>query len=694
MWKIKHIFDGDYGCEALAPGEKPKVSVTIVNDVGEEKIISVEDDWLTENSLDVGSEWLESSDKMGVDMVKEIIFSGEPYGMNWLRKDFVYGEVLCPPGLEAVSESVWEGETLTTEFLIKNVTEKPVFTSLSDIGLRLPLQDRYEDSDTCIRKRCHTHIFCGKDISYVYALRMGGEAPHFGLVVTEGSFGGYSIERDLSKMSNDRGCFILHPCPDVWQPGEEKRLVWKIFSHAGEEDFFHKAGMLRPFVRVEASGYVLFPGEECVLHVTPSFEAKRITVDGEVYSPEEGWHFTYDNSVTPGDRIFKVCADGIQTTCRIYLHANPNQLAENRCRYIVEKQQYRGEKPEGLDGAYLIYDTEEEHTYYTARNDDNAGRERVGMGLLISAWLQENKDVRGQEKCEEKLKLTEKVERSRQRYMDFVLRELVDEQTGEVFNDFGRDNSYERLYNMPWYATLMVEQYKLTGEKEYLEIACRILKAFYKKGGYVHYAIEIPILSLCHALKDAGLLTELDVMTGLFRNHGDAIAELGTHYPPFEVNYEQSIVAPAANILLQLYLLTREEKYLEAGKKQLQVLELFNGHQPDYHLYETAIRHWDGYWFGKNRMYGDTFPHYWSGLTGSCFALMYVITGEKRYAKRAKDSLRGILPMIFPDGRASCAFLFPVTVNGKKCSGYDPYANDQDWALYFYLRTSAIGICR
>ena len=59
MWKIKHIFDGDYGCEALAPGAKPKVSVTIVNDAGEEKRISVEDDWLTENGLDVGSVWPE-----------------------------------------------------------------------------------------------------------------------------------------------------------------------------------------------------------------------------------------------------------------------------------------------------------------------------------------------------------------------------------------------------------------------------------------------------------------------------------------------------------------------------------------------------------------------------------------------------------------------------------------------------------
>ena len=60
-WRIKHIFDGDYGCEALAPGEKPKVSVTIVNEEGEKKIISAEDEWLIKNNLDVGSVWPEEN---------------------------------------------------------------------------------------------------------------------------------------------------------------------------------------------------------------------------------------------------------------------------------------------------------------------------------------------------------------------------------------------------------------------------------------------------------------------------------------------------------------------------------------------------------------------------------------------------------------------------------------------------------
>lgn len=57
MWKITQIFDGEFGCEELAPGEKPKVSVTLVNEAGEEKYVSVEDEWLVANGLDVGSIW-------------------------------------------------------------------------------------------------------------------------------------------------------------------------------------------------------------------------------------------------------------------------------------------------------------------------------------------------------------------------------------------------------------------------------------------------------------------------------------------------------------------------------------------------------------------------------------------------------------------------------------------------------------
>lgn len=61
MWKIIQIFDGDYGCEELAPGSRPKVSVTLENENGEQKYIFIEDEWLVENNLDVGSKWPEET---------------------------------------------------------------------------------------------------------------------------------------------------------------------------------------------------------------------------------------------------------------------------------------------------------------------------------------------------------------------------------------------------------------------------------------------------------------------------------------------------------------------------------------------------------------------------------------------------------------------------------------------------------
>ncbi|MCR5605024.1 MAG: hypothetical protein K6G27_15165 [Lachnospiraceae bacterium] len=61
MWKIVQIFDGEYGCEELAPGEKPKVSLTLENEDSEQKYLTVEDEWLTENNLNVGDIWPKES---------------------------------------------------------------------------------------------------------------------------------------------------------------------------------------------------------------------------------------------------------------------------------------------------------------------------------------------------------------------------------------------------------------------------------------------------------------------------------------------------------------------------------------------------------------------------------------------------------------------------------------------------------
>ena len=73
-------------------------------------------------------------------------------------------------------------------------------------------------------------------------------------------------------------------------------------------------------------------------------------------------------------------------------------------------------------------------------------------------------------------------------------------------------------------------------------------------------------------------------------------------------------------------------------------------------------------------------------LTGNVFELYGRITKDPAWLKRAEDSRRGVLGLLFPDGTASCACVFPHTVNGVRGEFFDEYANDQDWGLYYYLR--------
>ena len=631
----------------------------------------------------------------------ELYFQNDPGQMNWLRPDYEYGGVLCPEGLSSIVRNERTENGLRTEIRIENTGKKPVFTGRTDIGIRLPLQDRYESSEICMRSRCHVHIFCGEEISYVCAVRMGGGAPHFGLVLTEGSLCGYSIERDIARMSNDRGCFILHPSPAELLPGDVLKLSWTVFSHEGWEDFFEKAGKYRPFIRVRASRYVLFPGENTDISVETSFEPRSLKVSGKPcgrtctvrYDEANGESGQGFGAFCPEVTI-PVEADGIRTHFRLILQEEPHRLAAGRCLFIARHQQYLG-KDTHLYGAYLPYDNEENRLVYSAVYDYNAGRERVGMGLLLIRSLQT--DCLGRKGGEADHKdfsskrifsdtEAREVRASLERYMAFVNRELADAETGLVANDYRYDDDYKRAYNYPWYALLFTEYCRLTGEKKHLLTACRILKKFYAEGGSRHYSIELPAAMLCRTLSETGMDGELAEMRKLFLEHADEIAGLGCSYPPFEVKFEQSIVAPAAWILLQAFEISGEARYLEAAKEQLSILQLFNGRQPDAHLFETAVRHWDGYWFGKRKRYGDTFPHYWSALSGVCFALYGRLSGEHAWIVRAEHSMRGVLPLISPDGRGSCACIFPETVNGVRGAEYDPMANDQDWGLYLWLR--------
>ncbi|MFS0638372.1 hypothetical protein AB1K84_20940 [Mesobacillus foraminis] len=607
--------------------------------------------------------------------ISSLTHKDDPYKMNWVEGTQLWGTIKAPEGIDAtVIRSLTDHNTLKEVYKFTNITEFDIFSKQGDTSIYTTFNDDYDSADICTVNKCHAHLWCGGEVSYIMGLRMGGEAPHLGLILTKGSLNSYSVERDLSLISNDRGDFLLHIAPFQLAPGESYIIEWELFWHKGKKDFYHILQTYPNYIHIQAEHYTLFEDEAINIDIT----FHKNLINHEVCMLRDGKPIEFnqeknvlkirEENLPPGEYGYSVRINEVTAEAKILVLPDIKKLTQSRSEFIVNKQQYH-KMNSHLDGAYLIYDNEDHQIYYSHYHDHNGGRERFGMGVLLARFLRNNENVQ--------------MEESLKKYIHYIKRELYDEETGMVFNDIKRNNDIHRLYNYSWLAVLFKELYLTWKSEEFLKDMSKVLLAYYKQGGANFYPIEMPMSEMLNLLEDAKLNTERDEIFTYFKEHADTIIRYGISYPRSEVNFEQSIVAPAANLLLEMYKLTDDHKFLNEAKKHVELLELFNGLQPDYHLYETAIRHWDGYWFGKNRLYGDTFPHYWSAYTGRVYLNLAEITNDHEYYKKAESSLRGVLNLFSPDGSASCAKLTPYTVNGIKGGFYDPWSNDQDWGLYF-----------
>lgn len=610
---------------------------------------------------------------------------GDRYGMNWAKSDEgIWGTVTDSQQLDVRVTRAFTGEgRLRETYCFVNNTDFDIYTVGGGPGIRLVLPDYYTEAGVCMTSCCHTHLWCGGTSSYVMALRMGGEAPHLGLVLTEGSLQGYSVERMTSvpgnegNLSNHRGNFLLHPEPFHLCPGEEYRISWELLWFESREEF---AGILERtpgFLTVRAPRWIILGQEGLEFSVTAggpeTAEDPVITCQGRqvAFTRENGRVRVRELPEKTGEYRYEIRWGKSRTFAEFRVLPDREELLYRRCRFLAEKQQCREEKSH-LYGAFLIYDLEEGRQFYSHKNDYNGGRERVGMGVLLAHALRKHPDP----ELMESLKL----------YVDYVMRELYDGDTGEVFNDMPRCRDYIRLYNYPWVAQLFLEMYQLEEKDFWLDEYRKVVECFYREGGSHYYAIGMPMKESVDVFRKAGREAEADRLVELYRKQGDFMAKCGRNYPAHEVDYEQSIVAPAAIYMCELYQITGEETYLAEAARQLQVLELFQGDQPDYHLNQVAIRHWDGYWFGKRKLLGDTFPHYWSSLSGWAYRAAGQIPQLEEYGRRAEATLRGVLSLFGEDGSASCAMVYPMSVNGQPAHFYDPWANDQDWGLYYAVK--------
>lgn len=86
-------------------------------------------------------------------------------------------------------------------------------------------------------------------------MRMGGNGPHVGLVLTQGSMASYGQVGYTRSDSNNRGKFIFNNDAMTLEADESYTVSWKIFAHDGEKDFYQKLDAQTDFVRLESDYY-------------------------------------------------------------------------------------------------------------------------------------------------------------------------------------------------------------------------------------------------------------------------------------------------------------------------------------------------------------------------------------------------------------------------------------------------------
>lgn len=638
-----------------------------------------------------GMDWLLRTDGTQYPWVKENVAWGLGYftltrGHESVKKEWSKPVEINHEGTEVVYREgcvsirvsrIFTDEGLTEIYVLSNEGKEPI--SLYDIGIYTPFNDNYPGAEECIRARTNVQVWNGESAAYMNALRMGGFAPHLGLVLTEGAIKSYEIwERGAQKGNSQyRGVLALN-LPDLYlKSGDSYSVAWNLFPHNGNEDF--KQNLLKQgSTLVSSDKYVYQKGETArvVMQTALPLENCTARLNGVPVpvSRMNGRYVVETQLMQPGEvRVDFFYGNGKQTHADLLVISSEKALLEKRVDFIRTHQQMNRQDDPRF-GAYMIYDNEGDSIYLNDTPncnpvDRDEGAERVGMGVLLAKQYRLTKN--------------DALKESLLKYARF-LREKLQTDDYVTYSSVDQTNR-NRGYNYMWVADFYFQMYQAMGDRNFAVDGYQTLQAMFRQFGYGFYAIGIPVLVGLESLEAAGMKKEYKKLLADFKKTGDVFVQNGLNYPKFEVNYEQSIVAPAVQFLSQLYLVTKEQKYLDEVKRQIPVVEAFNGFQPSYHLNEVAVRHWDGYWFGKREMFGDTFPHYWSTVTAAVYYYYALCTGDRSYQERAENIVRNNLCLFFEDGKASCAYLYPYKIDGVKGQFYDPYANDQDWALVYYL---------
>ncbi|ACU75738.1 conserved hypothetical protein [Catenulispora acidiphila DSM 44928] len=575
-------------------------------------------------------------------------------------------------GLELTVTRTTENSLIET-YAFRNTGSEAV--TITGIGIQTPFADVYASAAESLRTAVHAHVFTGGSWAWAFAQPMDGVGRVLGLVVREGSLSSYSIEsRNQYTLSNIRGHIVLQPTdfarnstafggqPTITLPaGGEYVLRWEVGFHDSVDAFL---ATTRP--AAELSTVSAPVGTDIVIrNATDQVTSPHANV--EVIEDGHGSRVT---SREPG--VFALHIGQART--EVSFHRPVEHVVKARARYILAHQR-TPERPGSLQFGLVPVDTRVKLTQATnGWSDWTDGSERIGMAILLQqarrrGWVEESVDelLSGWALMAE----------------SFLLDSSAAPRRGS------QDQATPaRLYDSPWLAQFFIDRYNDNGDPHHLDLAARVIERAFALGGDRFLAIGFSeaCIDVITALEADGQLQRSQSMSDAVVESARHFAEAGHALPNHEVNYEQSIVAPLINLLIDAYRLSNDASMLTAIQQRLPWLLSFGGPQPHARLKDIAIRHWDGYWFGIERLWGDIFPHHWSALTST---VLYRLPAPLRSAHTdaiALTILRANMANYFDDGSATCAFIMPSTVDGRAAHLADPLANDQDWHLSLWLR--------
>lgn len=568
------------------------------------------------------------------------------------------------------------GEGLSERYTFRNRTDDELV--LGSIGINVPFRDVYEDAEISLDRGVHAHVWPGGANSWVIAEPMSGSRAALSLSTTEGELRAYSIDsRNQFTSSNVRGHIVVHPTDAarnpsafggqeqvVISPGGEWTIAWTVRWHESREAAFDAVAPSWSLDR-----YAAPIGEPITVRGSDSVRASAGVV---VARGAEGATVTSEAS---GVRYIEIG----RSQAAVLFHRPVRDIVTRRIGFIIERQ--RAVERGGIDAhAFVPYDCRAGLTRSTCGWPDwSDGAERLAMPTLIQQARR-----RGWVGAE--------VDDVLHDWADFARERLLDPSGAPLWGSVTH-HSETRLYNAPWLVQFFADQFQIYARREDLDSAVRILERSIELGAESHLSIGHPeaTLFVCELLDAAGEHEDAERFRQHLVSSARHFAELGTRLPNHEVRYEQSMVAPLVTLYAAALRIAPDQVAIRRRLPEaVRWMMAFGGRQPHVRLHEISIRHWDGYWFGKHRQWGDVFPHHWSVLTAT--ALMQLASADR--PRNSVDTATAIfaanLASFFDDGSATAAFVLPSTVDGVPAYRADPLANDQDWALTLLLRTGLV----